>query len=635
MIAVASAALALAGCNQGTADLGVAPGTGTVYGTISNNAGALAGVSVIVTPVGASALPAVTTSGNGGYRVAGINVSLSGSGTVALSGLPSNCTAPTPASYNGLEGGDSVNVSVSVTCSTTPSVGMVVGTITSSLGGGIAGAKVTVTPTGASALAAVTTGSNGAYAVASVPVGKGTVSVASLPSTCTAPSPTSYTGLVGGKSDTVNVTVTCVPPTGTLSVTITAPLGVTPSVTVTGPNGYTKSLSASQALSGLALGSYTITGATVTQSAAIVATIDTAAVSSPSKTVSAGTTVNDTVAYAARAGTGAMWISNNGGSHAFVDYLAAQLGTSGAPTPNAVSSAASPSANDNVMAFDAHGNLWMIANNASAVVEYSAAQLTSATPVATIAINDPNSQVEVQGIAFDAHGNLWLANYGPCDIDELSASQLAAGSGTDTPAMTLNACGSTSVTGPNALAFDAQGNMWVADVDSSDVYEYPASVLTGTGQVTSEPVKQSRPGIATQYLAFDGGGNLWVSGGNQVVRLSTSQLAAGGSSSPVTVTPSSSVTVSGSTALEGVAFDDSGDLWLVDNSNAAVYELSYAQLAHSGTLTPTTSIASTSGSMVTPWSIAFNAQPTSLPQPAALTPSLQRVTRRPQVAKKN
>ncbi len=617
-------ALLVAGCSS-TADLGVTPGTGTLYGTISNTSGALAGVTVVVTPVGSTALPSVTTNNAGTYRVAGIDVSTSGSGTVAVSGLPNNCTVPAAATYNGLRANDSVNVSVSVTCTTPPSVGSIVGVITSSLGGGIAGAKVTVTPSGASALAAVTTGSNGAYSVSSVPAGQGTVSLSSLPQLCTAPNAKAYSGLASGKADTVNVTVTCTPATGSLSVVINAPAGATPSVTITGPASYSKTLSATQTLSGLAPGSYTVSAATVDASNAIVATVDTAKVSVASENVTSGATATDSITYTARVGTGALWIANAQGAAAFVDYTATQLAASGSPAPTLSSGAAAPSATSNAMAFDAHGNLWMIAGNASQVLEYSAAQLTSSTPAATITINDGNG-VAINGIAFDAQGNLWLANYGPCDIDELSASQLASASGsvTKTPVMILNGCGANvTVTGPNGLAFDANGNLWVADIDSSDVYEYPASVLTGTGAVTSEPVFQTRPGIAVQYLAFDGGGNLWMSGSDQVVRLSSTQLAAGGSNSPVTATPSVSVTVTGA-SLEGVAFDDGGDLWVVDNANAAALEISATQLANGGTVSATTRIGATSGSLSAPWSLAFNPRPTSLPQPVQPGPSISR-----------
>jgi sugar lactone lactonase YvrE len=623
-IHIVALALAVAGCSSASNDLGVAPGTGTVYGTISNTSGALAGVTVVVTPVGQSALPSVNTNNAGAYRVAGIDVSLIGSGSVAVSNLPSNCTAPAAASFDGLRAGDSVEVSVSVTCTGPVTTGSVVGKVTSSLGGGIANAHVTVTPQGASALAAVSTTSNGSYTVNSVPAGRGSVAVSSLPTNCTIPSPTAYSNLVAGKADTVNVTVTCTPPVGSLLVTVSAPNGVTGNVLVTGPNGYSKSVSATQTLSNLAPGSYTVSASMVEPSDAIVSTIDTAAITSTTKIIAAGGSAKDTVTYAARPGSGALWISNNSGSHTFVDYTSAQLATSGAPTPNLSSSATAAGATSSSVAFDANGNLWEIDGNSSQLVEYSRSQLTSGTPTATITINDAGG-VQVNSIAFDANGNLWLANYGPCDIDELSASQLASASGpvTITPALTLNGCASSAtVTGPNALAFDGQGNLWVADIDSADVYEYPASALTGTGSATVEPIMQTRPGITVQYLAFDGGGNLWVSGSNQVVRLTAAQLSTGGSSSPVDVTPSRSISVSGA-SFEGVAFDNSGDLWLVDNGNSAIVELSASQLANAGSATPHTVVASSSGSLNAPWSLVFNPMPTNLPQPV-LPPSLAR-----------
>jgi sugar lactone lactonase YvrE len=623
-IHIVALALAFAGCSSASNDLGVAPGTGTVYGTISNNSGALAGVTVVVTPVGQTALPAVTTNNAGRYRVAGIDVSLSGSGSVAVSNLPTNCTPPAAASFDGLRAGDSVDVTISVSCTGSVTTGSIVGKVTSSLGGGIANARVTVTPQGASALAAVTTTTNGSYTVGSVPPGNGSVAVSSLPTNCTIPSAIAYHSLTAGKADTVNVTVTCTPPVGSLLVNVSAPNGVTANVLVTGPNGYSKSLSATQTLSNLAPGTYTVSASHAVVSDPIVLTVDTAAITSATKAVTAGATAKDSVTYAARPGTGALWVANNAGSHAFVDYTSAQLSTSGAPTPNLSSSTAAAGASSSAIAFDANGNLWAIAGNSNLLVKYTPSQLTSGTPAATITINDANG-VQVNAIAFDGNGNLWLANYGPCDIDELSASQLASASGsvTITPALTLNGCAtSATVSGPNALAFDGNGNLWVADIDSADVYEYPASALTATGAATVEPVMQTRPGITVQYLAFDGGGNLWVSGSNQVVRLTPAELSTGGSSSPVDVTPSRTITVSGAT-FEGLAFDNSGDLWLVDNGNAAVVELSASQLASAGTATPTTVVAASSGSLNAPWSLAFDPMPDNLPQPV-LPPSLAR-----------
>jgi|GEM_PF-6605899 hypothetical protein len=108
--------------------------------------------------------------------------------------------------------------------STGPSTGTVNGGVTSSLGGGIKAATVIITPTGGSALPAVQTTPSGTYSVTSVPDGSGSVALSNLPANCTAPSPAAYSGLTGGGTVTVNVTVTCTklaitsgaPPNGTV-----------------------------------------------------------------------------------------------------------------------------------------------------------------------------------------------------------------------------------------------------------------------------------------------------------------------------------------------------------------------------------------------------------------------------------
>ena len=93
--------------------------TGTISGTITSSltSGGLAGVSVIVTPAGGSALPAVQTGGNGTYARNGVAL---GDGAVALSGLPAGCTDPGATPYSGLTNGGTVTVNITVTCVAPP-----------------------------------------------------------------------------------------------------------------------------------------------------------------------------------------------------------------------------------------------------------------------------------------------------------------------------------------------------------------------------------------------------------------------------------------------------------------------------------------------------------------------------------
>ena len=105
--------------------------------------------------------------------------------------------------------------------STAPTpVGTVTGVVTSTLGGGLAGAYVTVTPDGGTALTRVITASGGTYGVQRVPVGSGAVTLPVVPNNCTSPPASPYSGLTNGGTVTVNVTVTCFLPPGNVVGTI-------------------------------------------------------------------------------------------------------------------------------------------------------------------------------------------------------------------------------------------------------------------------------------------------------------------------------------------------------------------------------------------------------------------------------
>ncbi len=133
-----------------------------------------------------------------------------GSGTVAVSGLPTGCTAPAAKPYTVASAGQNVTVDFSVTCTAT-GTGTVTGTVKRAGAGGtaIAGASVSVTPGGSA-----TTNASGQYTVAAVPVGGGTVSVGALPSGCTAPATKPYTIASAGQTVDVSFEVTCAAPSG-------------------------------------------------------------------------------------------------------------------------------------------------------------------------------------------------------------------------------------------------------------------------------------------------------------------------------------------------------------------------------------------------------------------------------------
>lgn len=116
------------------------------------------------------------------------------------------------------------------------------------------------------------------------------------------------------------------------------------------------------------------------------------------------------------------------------------------------------------MAFDSHGNLWV--GYATAVHEYAAGNLGGSS-IATI-----NGFTNVISLAFDAFGNLYVADSGTGTV-----SEFAPGS------VTAKATFSTGLNGPTALAFTKAGDLLVANyaagVNTGYVSEFAPIPVTG------------------------------------------------------------------------------------------------------------------------------------------------------------
>ena len=66
-------------------------------------------------PVAVSRYPAVSTTATGTFSVQGVPVG-SGTGTVALSVYPDDCSAPAPTPYSGLTAGNVATANVTISC---------------------------------------------------------------------------------------------------------------------------------------------------------------------------------------------------------------------------------------------------------------------------------------------------------------------------------------------------------------------------------------------------------------------------------------------------------------------------------------------------------------------------------------
>ncbi len=208
-------------------------------------------------------------------------------------------------------------------------------------------------------------------------------------------------------------------------------------------------------------------------------------------------------------------------------------------------------------------------------------------------------------IAFDSSGDLWVVDginnrileFKPPFVTGMSAS-LVIGQTTFTTGPSVNGtCSSTAVTqaslcNPSSIAFDKSGNLWVSDTGENRILEFQAPFSNGMsaslviGQ-TNFTTSSSLPGCQVSSgqttcagslegptgLAFDSSGNLWVvdSENNRVLEYNppfsnsmNASLAIGASS--LTVTGNGP----GQNQLnlpDYLAFDSSGNLWVTEFSS--------------------------------------------------------------------
>jgi sugar lactone lactonase YvrE len=283
--------------------------------------------------------------------------------------------------------------------------------------------------------------------------------------------------------------------------------------------------------------------------------------------VTAGKTTTAAIHYTREPGSARMWLTQSNGDGAQVmAFDADQLDDRGDQTPSVSLSPAL----DNVgaLAVDARGRLW-IASNTGKIAGYNASRLgATSTSAPDFVIQGPAVCEDVvpcgpNAIAFDAKGNLWVSTL--TRIVKLNASSLNA-SGSPAAAVTLK---SSDATGPRALAFDPDGNLWVGDAAGA-VVKFAASRLGSSFEGSADLVifaEQPGPVMnglgGPESLVVDGDGNLWVGyfTGGELVRFKQSELAMSAlQANPIT--PSLLIKSDVQVLVTGLAMDESGNMWL-------------------------------------------------------------------------
>lgn len=406
--------------------------------------------------------------------------------------------------------------------------------------------------------------------------------------------------------DTATITVNAAT-TGTLTIIVSLQGASQATLAVTGP-GYSQSVTTpyTTTLTGLAPGSYTVTGAPIIVPNNIVTAEYTAPVEQVSVVANAAAMVN--VTYASVPGYGMMWVPGMG--DVLDGFASGDLTVN--KTPSITPTTTGPVQG---IAFDAAGNMWAsfgapVGAGSGSVVHYPAAGLANSaalTPDVTLSdahISNPAA------VALGPDGRLWVAN---CAPDSVAAYPLLGG-----PAdLTV-----TSTSGvfhcPRGLAFDSTGNLWVANSNGVTERLPNNGQLSGTTMPTVDTTLAAPPSPASSEpygIALDENGNVWVAfcGGSTVASYADADFPGTNIAPAAVLTP---VAMANPRTLDcpvALALDNSGLLWVANAGTDAGPTLSQFALSDMASGGAAQTQISVTGIGVTVGGMAFNPSPTGLP----------------------
>ncbi|HSY35669.1 MAG TPA: hypothetical protein VK814_07970 [Acidobacteriaceae bacterium] len=244
------------------------------------------------------------------------------------------------------------------------------------------------------------------------------------------------------------------------------------------------------------------------------------------------------------------------------------------------------------MALDSTGNIY-IADAASEVIRKVTVSTGIITTVAGTGSggysgdNGPAVSAQLNfpfGIAIDSANNLYIADRGNNVIRKVTASTgiitTIAGNGSAAFSGDGGLAALASLYGPENIAIDASGNLFVADFENSRIREISASsgiitTVAGGGKSTAEGVAATSATISPDCVAIDNSGNLYLCNrdieGIQKVALSTGllSLVAGNGTYGETGNGGPATAAELSTPF-GIALSSTGDMYVADYASGSV-----------------------------------------------------------------
>jgi len=253
------------------------------------------------------------------------------------------------------------------------------------------------------------------------------------------------------------------------------------------------------------------------------------------------------------------------------------------------------------IAVDAAGDVWVADSGAPRVLEFRAPLVSGEAASLVLGqstFHGTGSSLTATGfgdpigLAFDPHGDLWVGDWAYCRVTEFVppfTSGMAASVVIGQSGFTSSVCGhtATELFEPQGIAFDAAGNLYVANQNENRVTMYPypqtngeaATVALGQSTITGNYSGTTAVNLSCPLGVAVSASMVWVGespcGNSRIVGF---PLPAGTGEAATVVLGQASFTTTGATGPNttrnpnALAVDAAGDLYAVDYDNNRVYE---------------------------------------------------------------
>jgi sugar lactone lactonase YvrE len=269
--------------------------------------------------------------------------------------------------------------------------------------------------------------------------------------------------------------------------------------------------------------------------------------------------------------------------------------TSAGMSPSSVTSAPPPPSNaQNVLIADASNNRILIFNSPTQNGENAATVLGQADFTSAVPATTATGLYSPVGAIADADGNIWVSDWGGSRIleykqpisDGMPASLVIGQTSFTENGQSASANGLSE---PHGIIFDKSGNLWVADSSNNRVLEFVPPFSSGLSASLTLGQLAFGTNICTQSssnlcyptdLAFDASGDLWVVDCNNNRILEYTPPFTTGKSAILVIGQigfNLNSSGSGSNGLNypwGIAIDSADDVWVSDGLNWRVLKFS-------------------------------------------------------------